>query len=234
MNRKVLKLAFIKSLPVMAGYLVIGIGFGILLKNAGYGLVWAFLMSLTIYAGSMQYVTVSLLTSGASLISAALTALMVNARHLFYGISMVDKYKNAGAKKPYLIFSLTDETYSLLCSDEYPEGVNPHQYSFLVSFFNQCYWITGSLLGSIFGTILTFNTAGIEFSMTALFVTVFVEQWLTAKNHLPAMAGLLCSVGCLALFGADNFLIPTMIAITVVLSLFKKVMDTEEGGAAHE
>lgn len=232
-TKKLIKTAFVKSLPVMAGYVVLGIGFGILLKKAGYGLFWAFLMSLTIYAGSMQYVTVSLLTSGASLISAALTTLMVNARHLFYGVSMIDKYKDAGKKKPYLIFALTDETYSLLCGDDYPEGEDRHWYSFFVSLFDQFYWIAGSLIGSILGSVITFNTAGIDFSMTALFVTVFVEQWLTTKNQLPAIAGLLCSVVCLLIFGADSFLIPTMIAITIVLSLCKNVMDTE-GGTENE
>jgi len=230
--KKHIKVAFIKSLPVMAGYVVIGIGFGILLKQAGYGLFWSFLMSLTIYAGSMQYVAVSLLTSGASLISVALTTLMVNARHLFYGVSMIDKYEGAGKKKPYLIFSLTDETYSLLCSGEVPEGLERHKYNLLVSLFNQSYWILGSVLGSLLGTIITFDTAGIDFSMTALFVTVFVEQWLTTKNHLPALIGLFCSVACLVIFGVDNFLIPTMIAITFVLLLFGKKLDM--GGAKHE
>ena len=228
-----IKTAFIKSLPVMAGYVVLAIGFGILMKEAGYGLFWSFLMSFTIYAGSMQYVAVSLLSSGASLISAALTTLMVNARHLFYGVSMIDKYKEAGKKKPYLIFALTDETYSLLCGDDYPEGEDKHWYSFFVSLFNQCYWVIGSIIGSILGSLITFNTAGIDFSMTALFVTVFVEQWLTAKNHLPAIAGLFCSIACLMIFGPDNFLIPTMISITIVLSLCKNVMDNE-GGAKDE
>lgn len=232
-TKNLVKIAFIKSLPVMAGYIVLGIGFGILLKKAGYGLLWAFLMSFTIYAGSMQYVAVSLLTSGASLISAALTTLMVNARHLFYGVSMIEKYKDAGKKKPYLIFALTDETYSLLCGDDYPDGEDRHWYSFFVSLFDQCYWVTGSIIGSILGSLITFNTAGIDFSMTALFVTVFVEQWLTTKNHLPAIAGLLCSVVCLLIFGPDSFLIPTMISITIVLSLCKNVMDTE-GGAENE
>ena len=232
-TKNLIKTAFIKSLPVMAGYLVLGIGFGILLKEAGYGLFWSFLMSFTIYAGSMQYVTVSLLTSGASLISTALTTLMVNARHLFYGVSMIEKYKDSGKKKPYLIFALTDETYSLLCADDYPEGEDRHWYSFFISLFNQFYWVAGSVLGSLIGALITFNTAGIDFAMTALFVTVFVEQWLTAKNHLPAIAGLLCSIACLAIFGPSNFLIPTMIAIALVLSLCKNVMDTE-GGAKHE
>ena len=201
----------------MVGYIVLGIGFGILLKKAGYGLFWSFLMSLTIYAGSMQYVAVSLLTAGASLLSVALTTLMVNARHLFYGISMIDKYEGAGKKKPYLIFSLTDETYSILCNEEPLDKQNWHTYSLFVSLFNQSYWILGCAIGSVLGTVVTFDTAGIEFSMTALFVTVFVEQWLTTKNHLPAVIGLACSIVCLILFGASSFLIPTMISITIVL-----------------
>lgn len=232
-TKNLIKAAFVKSLPVMAGYVVLAIGFGILMKEAGYGLFWSFLMSFTIYAGSMQYVAVSLLSSGASLISTALTTLMVNARHLFYGISMIDKYKDSGKKKPYLIFALTDETYSLLCGDNYPEGEDRHWYSLFVSLFNQCYWVIGSIIGSILGSLLTFNTTGIDFSMTALFVTVFVEQWLTTKNHLPAITGLICSVACLMIWGPDNFLIPTMISITIVLSLCKRVMDSE-GGAENE
>lgn len=228
-----IKTAFVKSLPVMAGYVVLAIGFGILMKDAGYGLFWSFLMSFTIYAGSMQYVTVSLLSSGASLISAGLTTLMVNARHLFYGVSMIEKYKDAGKKKPYLIFALTDETYSLLCGDDYPEGEDPYWYSFFISLFNQCYWVFGSIIGSIVGSLISFNTAGIDFSMTALFVTVFVEQWLTTKNHLPAIAGLVCSISCLIVFGAESFLIPTMISITLVLSLCKNVME-EPGGVPNE
>lgn len=232
-HSKLIKVAFLKSLPVMAGYIVLGIGFGILLKKAGYGLFWSFLMSFTIYAGSMQYVGVSLLTSGASLLSTALTTLVVNARHLFYGVSMIDKYKDAGGKKPYLIFSLTDETYSLLCTGEYPEGADKNWYYFWVSLYNQSYWVLGSVLGSILGTVIAFDTAGIEFSMTALFVTVFVEQWLSTKNHLPAIAGLTCSIVCLLLFGAESFLIPTMISITIVLLLCRKVMDVQ-GGGKHE
>ena len=209
-------------MPVMAGYIVLGIGFGILLKDAGYGLFWAFIMSLTIYAGSMQYVAVPFLASGASLITVALTTLMVNARHLFYGLTMIDKYKTAGKKKPYLIFSLTDETYSLLCTDEIPDGVDRHWYQLLVSLFDQCYWILGSVLGSLVKELLAFDTAGIDFSMTALFVTVFVEQWLSTKNHWPAVIGLVSAAACLAIFGPDSFLLPTMIAITISLLLLRK------------
>ncbi len=222
MMKKTLKLAYRKSLPVMAGYIVLGIGFGIVLKDAGYGLFWSFLMGLTIYAGSMQYVSVSLLTAGASLITVALTTLMVNARHLFYGLSMIETYKTAGRKKPYLIFSLTDETYSLLCGDDIPNGVDRHWYQFFVSCFDHTYWILGCVLGSLLGTVIPFDMAGIDFSMTALFVTVFVEQWLTAKNHWPAIIGLIASILCLAIFGADHFLIPTMITVTFALLLLRK------------
>ena len=220
--KRTIRKAFTKSLPVMAGYMVLGIGFGILLKDAGYGLFWAFIMSLTIYAGSMQYVAVPFLASGASLITVALTTLMVNARHLFYGLTMIDKYKTAGRKKPYLIFSLTDETYSLLCTDEIPDGVDRHWYRFFVSLFNQSYWILGSVLGSLVKELLAFDTAGIDFSMTALFVTVFVEQWLSTKNHWPAVIGLVSAAACLAIFGPDSFLLPTMIAITISLLLLRK------------
>lgn len=226
----IIKKAFKKSLPVLAGYLVLGIGFGIVLKQAGYGLFWSFLMSTTIYAGSMQYVVVSLLTSGASLITVALTTLMVNARHLFYGISMVEKYQNAGKHKAYLIFSLTDETYSLLCGNEEVEDKLKYQYYFMVSLFNQFYWISGCILGSLLGSVIHFDTRGIEFSMTALFVTVFVEQWLTTKNHLPSMIGLICSILCLVIFGPGNFLIPSMITITVVLFFMKYLMRVRKNG----
>ena len=233
-NSRLLKTVFVKTLPVMAGYIVLGLGFGVLLEKNGYGIWWALAMSLFIYAGSMQYVTISLLTSGATLISAALTTLMVNARNLFYGISMVEKYKNAGKKKPYLMFALTDETYSLVFNADYPEDTDPHTYCFWVSVFNQCYWVLGSVLGSLIGAAITFDTTGIDFAMTALFVTVFVEQWLGTKNHIPALMGVVSSVVCLLIFGSDNFLIPSMIAITVVLSLSRTILERKDGGETCE
>ena len=149
--KKLWKIAFMKTIPVMMGYVVLGIGFGILAEENGYGFWWVLAMSALIYAGSMQYVTVSLLAGGASLITAGLTTLMVNARHLFYGISMIDTYKDAGNKKPYLMFSLTDETYSLVCAGDFPEGMDKHDYCLCVSFLNQLYWVTGSVLGALIG-----------------------------------------------------------------------------------
>jgi 4-azaleucine resistance transporter AzlC len=212
-----IKKAFIRSVPVMAGYIVLGMGFGILLRNAGYGVLWAFAMSAFIYAGSMQYIGINLISGGASVITTVLTTIMVNARHLFYSISMIDKYKNAGKYKPYMIFALTDETYSLLCEDKETDN----GYRFFVSLFNHSYWVIGSVLGSLLGAVLPFSTAGIEFSMTALFIASFTEQWITTKDHVPALTGLLCTLVCLALLGADNFLIPSMLLITLVLTLIK-------------
>ena len=230
MDKRLCKTAFIATLPVLSGYVVLGTGFGILLQSKGYGLPWALAMSLFIYAGSMQYLAVDLLAGGAGLISAALTTLMVNARHLFYGISMIDKYKDAGWRKPYLIFGLTDETYSLNCA-ALPDGVTePKKYYFLVSLFNQCYWVAGSALGAVLGTVLPFSTEGIDFSLTALFVTVFVEQWQGTKDHIPALIGLGAAVGCLAVFGAENFLIPTMILITAALAVYSR----RKGGSGNE
>ena len=215
---------------------MLGIGFGILLKTKGYGLLWAALSSVFVYAGSLQYVMVNLIAAGAPLITTALTAVMVNARHLFYGISMIDRYKGAGKKKPYLIFALTDETYSLVCSDESVRGVRDrHRYYFFLSMFNQIYWITGSVTGSVLGGLITFSTEGIDFALTALFVTIFVDQWLSTKDHRAALTGVIASVICLLIFGADSFLIPAMLCITAALTVMRSKLSREniiedEGG----
>ena len=221
MNTKTVKQAFYQSIPVLAGYMVLGIGFGILLRNAGYGVVWAASMSLFIYAGSLQYVGAGLLSGGASLLTTIITSIMVNARHLFYSISMIDLYKDAGRYKPYMIFSLTDETYSLLCDGKVPDGADPGTFRFLVSLFNHSYWVAGSVIGSLLGGVLPFSTAGIEFSMTALFIASFTEQWLTSKDHIPALTGLLSTLLCLMVFGKKNFLIPAMLLITLILTLLR-------------
>lgn len=218
--------AFYKSVPVMAGYIVLGIGFGILLRDAGYGVAWALLMSLFIYAGSMQYVGVGLLTGGASVLTTVITTIMVNARHLFYSISMIDKYRDAGAYKPYLIFALTDETYSLLCDDA-SAVTDINYYRFLVSLFNHCYWVTGTVIGSILGKVLPFSTRGIEFSMTALFIASFTEQWIASKDHIPALTGIICTALCLVLLGPEKFLIPAMFLITFVLTFMRKKEESD-------
>jgi len=226
--KKTVKTALMHTLPVMTGYLVLGFGFGILIKVNGYSLLHAFLMSLLIYAGSMQYVAIGLFTGGASLITVAVTTLMVNARHLFYGISMIDRYKNMGARKPYLMFALTDETYSLVCR-EHPEVEEAQRknYYLLVSLFDHIYWITGSVLGALVGSVVKFNSEGIDFVLTALFVTIFVEQWLTTKKHGPAIIGVAVSAFCLVIFGSESFLIPAMLIIALFLCLYKEGPENE-------
>ena len=222
--KKTIRQAFVDTTPVMAGYLVLGMGFGILLRTKGYGPLWAFCMSFFIYAGSMQYLTIDLLTGGASLIAAALTTLLVNARHLFYGISMVEGYKGMGKKKPYAIFALTDETYSLVCQDNaHPDQKSFHSYAFWVSVLDQCYWVAGSMAGSLLGSVIPFDVTGIDFALTALFVTVFIEQWLNTKDHASALIGVGASLICLLLFGADSFLIPAMIAILLSLTALRAI-----------
>ena len=221
-KKATIQYAFTASLPVMAGYLVLGMGFGILLHTAGYGWWWALLMSACIYAGSMQYVAIDLLSAGASLITAALVTVMVNIRHIFYGLSMLSPYKNVGKRKPYLVFALTDETFSLVCSPTLPATVDTRGYYLWVSLFNHLYWIVGSTAGGILGSFLPFSTEGVAFAMTALFVVTFVEQWEKQKTHLPAITGLVIAVACLLLFGSDKFLIPAMIAITIALLIEKR------------
>ena len=205
----------------MAGYLVLGMGFGILLKSKGYGVLWAFSMSTVIYAGSMQYLAIDLITSGAGLITTALTTLMVNARHLFYGISMVDKYKNAGRGKPYLIYALSDETYSLVCSENDLAPEQKNRYYLAVTALDQFYWVAGTVLGSLLGSLIRFSTEGLDFALTALFISIFVDQWLGTKDHAPAAVGVAASVLCLVLFGPDRFLIPSMLLLTLALTLMR-------------
>lgn len=231
------KRAFRDSLPVMAGYVVLGIGFGVLLQSKGYSFIWAFVMSVTIFAGAMQYVAVDLLSMGAGFIATAIMTVMVNVRHVFYGVAMLDKYKDMGKVKPYLIFGLTDETFSIACNVELPENINKRKYFFLLTAFNQCYWIIGSTLGAVLGSAIEFNSAGIDFSMTALFVVIFVEQWEKAKNHIPAIVGIVVTVICLVIFGPSSFLIPSMIAITIVLVILRGKLEgkvTAEGEVQND
>lgn len=225
MNAEGWKRAFLKTLPVLAGYLVMGAGFGILFRVSGYGPVWALGMSVFLYAGSMQFVGISLLTSGASAITVAVTTLLVQARHLFYGLSLIDRYKGAGFKKLYMIHAITDETYSLVCSTEAPKDVKPHAFYFAISLLDHIYWIAGCVLGNLIGGFLSFDTTGLDFAMTALFVTIFVEQWQSTKEHRPAILGAVLALVCLVLFGAENFLIPAMFAITLGLTALWKPLE---------
>lgn len=221
MNKKLLKKVFLDTIPVLSGYIVLGIGFGVILMSRGMGLSWSVGMSTIIYAGSMQFLLAELIGGGVSLFSIALTTFMVNARHFFFGISMVDTYKNTGAAKPYLIYGLTDETYSLVCNTA---GLNEEErkpYYLAVTLINQIYWVVSCALGSLVGSLVKFNTEGVDFALTALFLTVFVEQWLSTKDHSMALTGLLGSFACLIIFGPDSFLIPAMLLITAVLTFMR-------------
>ena len=222
MKKNALLTVFRDTLPVLTGYLFLGAGFGILLAQTGKGLGWAIFMALFMFAGSAQYLAVSLMASGASLLSAGIATLLLNARHLFYGISLVDSYRGAGAKKPYMIFGLTDETYSLVTQNQPPEGMSRHLYCFLVTALDHLYWICGCVLGSLAGSALPIRFEGVEFVLTALFVTMFVEQWLSNKNHRPAVIGLAASILCLVIFGKDLFLIPSMVVIAALLVISRK------------
>lgn len=208
MRNTLFRRALADTLPVMAGYLFLGFGFGVVMEQKGFGPGWALAMSALLYAGSMQYVAVGLLGTGADLLTVALTTFLVNARHLFYGISMVGPYREAGRKKPYLIFGLTDETYSLVS-----QGTADVDYCFRVTVLDHLYWIFGTAMGSGAGKWLPINYEGIDFVLTALFVTVFVEQWLTEKDHAPALMGVGLTAACLLIFGSDVFLLPAMGAI---------------------
>ena len=221
-KRQNLLAIFRDTLPVMTGYIFLGIGFGILLDEKGYGIGWSFAMALFLYAGSAQYLLAGLLASHASVLSAAIATLLLNARHLFYGISMLEDYRSTGKAKPYLIFSLTDETYSLVSQNQPPAGMGRRTYCLLVSVFNHIYWITGCVLGSLAGAALPAVPAGVEFVLTALFVTMFVEQWLSHKDHRPALIGVMSTLLCLLIFGKELFLIPSMALIALLLTVSRK------------
>lgn len=221
-KRKALKSAFPHTIPVLTGYLVLGTAFGILMNSKGYSSVWVVLVSLFIYAGSMQFVAISLIATGFHPFYTCLMTLMVNARHLFYGISMLSKFKGMEKKKPYLMFGLTDETFSILCSAQPPEGVDRGWFMLFITLLNHIYWIAGSLIGSIVGGLITFNTKGIDFVLTALFVVIFIDQWKSAKNHIPVLIGVGSSMLCRLLFGAGNFIIPSMFLIVLLVTILQK------------
>lgn len=222
MSKKALKIAFRDTVPVMTGYIFLGMGFGILLNQSGYGVFWALCMAICMFAGSGQYLAVSLMAGRASLVTTAIAMFLLNARHIFYGLSLLEPYQHAGKKKPYLIFGLTDETYSLVTQNEPPEGVSRHTYCFLVTFLDHIYWICGCVLGNVAGMLLPVDLKGVEFVLTALFVTMFVEQWLTHKDHRPALIGLGATALCLVIFAKDLFLIPSMLLIALLLMISRK------------
>lgn len=234
MDRKTLAAAFPATVPVLMGYLAIGMAFGLMLQTAGYGVGWALLMSLTIYAGSGQYLGVSLLATSAHLSQVAFLTLMINFRHLVYGLSMLEKFRGMGARKFYMIFSLTDETYALLSSAKVPQGVDEHRYYFAVAMLDHSYWIMGSVLGSILGSALGFDTTGVDFAMTALFLVIAVGQWKKAGSHLPALLGAAATLLSLLVVGADDMLLPALGMIVILLTVLRKRLSQDHTAAGEE
>ena len=219
--------AFPNTIPVLTGFIVLGAAYGILMDSKGFSLFWILFASIFVYAGSMQFVAVALLASGFNPMAAFLMTLAVNARHLFYSISMLKQYRGLGIIKPYLIYTLTDETFSIVCSAKIPEHVDRKWFYFFVSLLNQSYWIAGSLIGGVLGSMIHINTKGIDFVLTALFVVIFMNQWQQTTRHLPAIIGVASAIICRLIFGAAGFIIPSMILILFFVTVFKHRL---EGG----
>ena len=228
---RALKAAFPHTVPVMTGYLFLGMTYGIFMRASGFSAWYPMLTSMSIFAGAMEFLTVNLLMGAFNPLQAFTMTLMVNARHLCYGLSMLKKYEGAGWKKIYLIFGLTDETFSVNCAVDAPEGVDRHWFMFFVTLLDQLYWVAGATLGGLFGSFIFFSTEGIDFVMTAMFVVIFLENWLKEKNHASSLIGLGLSALCLMVFGADGFIIPAMMAILGVLTLLRRPMEKEADAA---
>ena len=222
MKSKAFRAALPYTIPICIGFLFLGISYGFFMHSKGFSFLYPVLMSLFIFAGSMEFVTVNLLLTAFNPLSAFLLALMVNARHLFYGISMLDKYKNTGLKKPYLIYGMCDESFSINCTVTPPADVDKGWFMLFVTLLNQIYWVAGAALGSLLGSVICFDTTGIEFVMTALFVVMFINQWEETDHHRSALTGVFCSMVCLFLFGAQHFIIPAMALIIACFSLMAR------------
>ena len=223
--RRALRCAFPYTIPIFAGFWFLGLTYGIYMNVSGFSFLYPMLMSLTIFAGSMEFVTVELLLGAFNPLQALAMTLMINARHLFYGISMLDKLRGTGLKKLYLIFGMCDESFSINYTASIPKDVDKGWFMFFVTLLNHFYWFSGSTLGGLFGSLIHFNTEGLDFVMTAMFVVIFMEQWLKDKRHTSALAGTGISLLCLLIFGPDNFIIPAMLAILAALTLLRKPLE---------
>lgn len=227
-KRKAMKAAFPYTLPILAGFTFLGIAYGLFMHSKGFSFVWPMLMGLTIFAGSMEFVAVNLLLSSFNPLYAFGLTLMVNARHLFYGLSMLERYRGTGLKKIYLIFGMCDESFSINVSAAPPADVDKGWFMFFVTLFNHAYWVLGATLGGLLGRFITFDTTGIDFVMTALFVVIFLNQWMEQKHHTPALIGIGASALSLLLFGADHFILPAMALILALLTLLRKPLEKKE------
>lgn len=225
MKMKALKAAFPHTIPIFAGFWFLGLAYGIYMNVSGFNFWYPMLMSLTIFGGSLEFVAVSMLLAPFAPLQTFVMTLMIQARHLFYGISMLDRFKGMGWKKFYLIFGMCDETFSINYTAQIPENVDRGWFYFFVTLLNHFYWFSGATIGGLMGNLIHFNTEGLSFVMTAMFVVIFMEQWLKEKPHASAWIGLAGSAGCLLIFGAESFMIPTMICILILLTIFRKPIE---------
>lgn len=228
MKRKALKAAFPHTIPIFAGFWFLALAYGIYMNTAGFSFVYPMFMSALIFGGSLEFIAVEMLLSPFAPVQALIMALLVQARHLFYGISMLEKYKGVGWKKYYLIFGMCDETFSINYTAEVPEDVDRGWFYFFVTLLDQLYWVSGAIIGGLVGSLLKFNTDGLSFVMTAMFVVIFLDQWMKEKTHISAFVGLGASLICLLIFGPDSFLIPAMVCIVAVLTIFRKPLEGRE------
>ena len=228
MRREALKAAFPCTIPIFTGFWFLGLAYGIYMNVSGFSFVYPMFMSLLIFGGSLEFVTVEMLLSPFAPLQVFIMALLIQARHLFYGISMLEKFKGTGWKKFFLIFGMCDETFSVNYTAEIPEGVDKGWFMLWVTFLNQFYWVSAATTGGLIGSLLKFDTTGISFVMTAMFVVIFLEQWLKEKNHSSSLIGIAVSVLCLLIFGADSFMLPTMAAIVLLLTLSRKKLEPVE------
>ena len=219
------KCAFPYTIPIFAGFCFLGMTYGIYAKTSGFSFWYPLAMGIAIFGGSLEFLTVSMLLAPYAPVQVLLTALLIQARHLFYGISMLDKYKGTGWKKPYLIYGMCDETFSVNCTAKIPPDVDRGWFYFFVTLLDQIYWVAGATIGGILGGVLHFNTNGLDFVMTAMFVVIFMEQWIKDQRHVSQWIGLAAGVICLLFFGADHFLIPTMICILCALTALRKPLE---------
>lgn len=228
MKQKAFKAAFPKTIPIFTGFCFLGAAYGIYARSAGLDFWYPILTSVVVYGGSLEFLAVEMLTAPFAPLQSFFMALLIQARHIFYGISMLDKFSGTGAKKPYLIFAMCDETFSVNYSSEVPEGVDKGWFMFFVTLLDQLYWIGGAALGSLAGSVLPFDTTGISFVMTAMFTVIFSEQWLKESNHSSSLIGLICTVCCRLIFGAESFILPAMAAITASLLIMRKIIEPKE------
>lgn len=222
-----------QTLPVFAGYLVLGLGYGIYVQSLSLPVWLPPLMGTVVYGGSLEFVLASLLLGSFAPVSAFLMALMIQARHLFYGLTMLQRYRGYGLRSAYMIFAMSDETFSITCSAEPPEGVDRGWFMFFITLLDQFYWVASAAMGAALGAVLPFSTEGVDFVMTAMFVVIFLNQWEKEKQHASAVIGLVAPLVCLRIFGAGSFLIPSMVCILAALLLLRRPIEAKESEAVR-